>query len=102
MSVELVNVRTKDGVRLDGSWLKPASPGKSQFPVDVMILHHGVAGNFYGASPFELFYAMGRLNTFPLHLSIRIQMTRILQGENNETISVKGKKPSHIADVATT
>ena len=53
MSVELVNVRTSDGVRLDGSWLKATSPGKSQFPVDVMILHHGVAGNFYGPSPFE-------------------------------------------------
>jgi len=53
MSLELVKVRTADGVRLDGSWLKPASPGKSQFPVDVMILHHGVAGNFYSASPFE-------------------------------------------------
>jgi dienelactone hydrolase len=55
MSVELVSVRTTDGVRLDGSWQRPSSPGRSEFPVDVMLLHHGVAGNFYGPSPFDDF-----------------------------------------------
>ena len=53
MSVD--QIRPKDGVRLDGAWQKPGTPGKSQLPVDVMILNHGVADNFYTESPFEDF-----------------------------------------------
>ena len=55
MNVELVHVETSDGVRLDGVWRKPDAPGKSRFPVDAMILHHGVAENFYGSSPHDSF-----------------------------------------------
>ena len=55
MSLELVHVETSDGVRLDGVWRKPDAPGKSRFPVDAMILHHGVAENFYGSSPHDSF-----------------------------------------------
>ena len=55
MSGEIVQVRASDGVRLDGMWRTPEGVGAGSLPVDVMLLHHGVGGNFYGASPFESF-----------------------------------------------
>ena len=55
MSTELVNVRARDGVRLDGMWRTPEPSAGNGLPVDVMVLHHGVGGNFYGSSPFESF-----------------------------------------------
>ena len=53
MQVELVNVTTSDGVRLDGTWRKPSPENASKLGVDLVILHHGVGGNFYGAGMFE-------------------------------------------------
>ncbi len=53
MIVDLVNVRTRDGVRLDGIWRQPSQEKNSQLGVDVVILHHGVAGNFYHPGMFE-------------------------------------------------
>lgn len=55
MSTELVNARTRDGVRLDGVWHTPEASAGTGLPVDVMLLHHGVGGNFYGSGPFESF-----------------------------------------------
>ncbi len=55
MSTELVNVRASDGVRLDGVWRTPEASSGNGLPVDVMLLHHGVGGNFYGSGPFESF-----------------------------------------------
>lgn len=55
MSGEIVSVRASDGVRLDGMFRKPEASGGNGMPVDVMLLHHGVGGNFYGSSPFESF-----------------------------------------------
>jgi hypothetical protein len=49
MMVDLVNVTTPDGMRLDGTWRMPAVQRASQLGVDVVILHHGVGGNFCGA-----------------------------------------------------
>ena len=46
MLVDLVDVTTKDGVRLDGTLRKPDSGRESSGP-DLCILHHGLAGNFY-------------------------------------------------------
>ena len=55
MSGEIVSVRARDGVRLDGMWRTPEPSAGNGLPVDVMLLHHGVGGNFYGSSPFESF-----------------------------------------------
>ena len=46
MKVDLVDVKTRDGVRLDGILREPVST-PSRLGVDVVILHHGVGGNFY-------------------------------------------------------
>ncbi len=53
MNVDLVYVRTEDGLRLDGIWRKPSADAPSQLGADVIILHHGVGGNFYGLGLFE-------------------------------------------------
>lgn len=53
MNVELVRVVTADGVRLEGTLRLPDSSSASRLPVDVMIFHHGVGGNFYNQTFFE-------------------------------------------------
>ncbi len=54
MQVELVNIQTSDGVRLDG-YLR-TSEAFNSLGLDLMICHHGVGANFYGPSFFD---AMG-------------------------------------------
>jgi predicted alpha/beta hydrolase len=49
---ELVTTQTTDGVRLDGALQVPAEP-TGKLGIDLFICHHGVGGNFYGASFFE-------------------------------------------------
>ena len=51
MIVDLVHVTTRDGVRLDGTWRQ--SGQAAQLGVDVVLLHHGVGGNFYSPGMFE-------------------------------------------------
>jgi pimeloyl-ACP methyl ester carboxylesterase len=53
MHVELVRVVTQDGVRLEGSLRRAESPETDRLPVDLVIFHHGVGGNFYNQSFFE-------------------------------------------------
>jgi len=53
MLVDLVHVKTRDGVRLDGTWRKPDPERVSQLGVDVVIFHHGVGGNFYSPGMFD-------------------------------------------------
>jgi hypothetical protein len=53
MMVDLVNVTTRDGIRLDGTWRKPPVRRASQRGVEVVSLHHGVGGNFYSPGMFE-------------------------------------------------
>jgi pimeloyl-ACP methyl ester carboxylesterase len=53
MIVDLVHVTTRDGVRLDGTWRQPVPGQVAQLGVDVVILHHGVGGNFYSPGMFE-------------------------------------------------
>jgi alpha-beta hydrolase superfamily lysophospholipase len=53
MIVDLVHVKTRDGIRLDGTWRRPHPEQASQLRVDVVILHHGVAGNFYSPGMFD-------------------------------------------------
>ena len=53
MGLDLVSVSTRDGLRLDGIWRKPDPGISSRLGVDVVVLHHGVGGNFYSAGMFE-------------------------------------------------
>lgn len=50
MNVELVTTITSDGLYLNGALRKPADGQSSQLGVDVVVFHHGVAGNFYKRS----------------------------------------------------
>ncbi len=52
MDVQLVNVDTGDGVRLDGYLRTANTSGSARLGVDVVICHHGVGGNFYAPSFF--------------------------------------------------
>jgi len=49
LHVEFVRVQTSDGVNLSGVLRQPpaSAPASSSLPIDVVILHHGVGGNFY-------------------------------------------------------
>lgn len=53
MDVQLVNVETADGVRLDGYLRTAAATASAPLGVDVVICHHGVGGNFYAPSFFD-------------------------------------------------
>jgi pimeloyl-ACP methyl ester carboxylesterase len=52
-NVELVRVTTADGVRLEGALRVPESTETGRLPVDIVIFHHGLAGNFYNQTFFE-------------------------------------------------
>jgi len=51
--LDLVHVLTEDGVRLDGSWYRPAKPKSPVQEVDAVILVHGNGDNFYRSSIFD-------------------------------------------------
>ena len=53
MRGETVSVETTDGVGLDGLLVKPAMEGQSRLPIDIVIMHHGVAGRFYRHRVFD-------------------------------------------------
>src|SRR5581483_7777117 len=53
MQADLVSVETSDGVRLDGALRRPARATEPQLGLDLVICHHGLGGNFYGASFFQ-------------------------------------------------
>ena len=53
MLVDLVQVETVDGVRLDGALRTPRTATASALGVDMMIMHHGVGDNFYHSSLFD-------------------------------------------------
>ena len=50
MIVDLVSVDTSDGVRLNGALRTPEAGKTASLGVDIVIFHHGVAGNFYNPS----------------------------------------------------
>jgi alpha-beta hydrolase superfamily lysophospholipase len=54
MQVELVNTETSDGIRLDGILRRPSNEPDSTLGVDAVILHHGIMGNFYAPSYFDV------------------------------------------------
>jgi alpha-beta hydrolase superfamily lysophospholipase len=47
MIVDLITVKAADGLTLDGILRTPANGANSSLPVDIVIMHHGVGGNFY-------------------------------------------------------
>jgi pimeloyl-ACP methyl ester carboxylesterase len=47
MNVEIVRAVAADGVRLTGMLRQPTAAGDAALPVDVVVMHHGVGGNFY-------------------------------------------------------
>lgn len=51
MLVELIQTTTRDGLRLDGTYQAPASPGAG--PLDVAVCVHGTGSNFYGSTLFD-------------------------------------------------
>ena len=53
LNIELVSVRTSDGVKLDGSLRTPDGSTPTTLGIDCVILHHGTGGRFYGASPLH-------------------------------------------------
>ena len=58
MLVDLVQVTTRDGVKLDGMFHAPpqparAAPGKVAPGVDAFCLVHGTGGSFYSSTLFD-------------------------------------------------
>jgi hypothetical protein len=51
--VDLVQVTTRDGVRLDGAWQAAARP--PEVALDGVCFFHGTGGNFYGSTLFDAF-----------------------------------------------
>jgi alpha-beta hydrolase superfamily lysophospholipase len=51
MQVDLVQVNTRDGVRLDGIYQAPPAPGT--VPIDAFCLVHGTGGSFYSSTLFD-------------------------------------------------
>lgn len=55
MQVDLVQVTTRDGVRLDGSFQVPAAGLTSRPYVDALLFIHGTGGSFYSSTLFDSF-----------------------------------------------
>lgn len=53
MIVDLVQTTTRDGVRLDGMFQAPPTPGAAGLPIDGFCLVHGTGGNFYSSTLFD-------------------------------------------------
>jgi hypothetical protein len=53
MTMEIVQVRTADGVRLDGSLTRPLSGAVRQLSVDCVLAIHGTGSNFYSGHLFD-------------------------------------------------
>jgi alpha/beta superfamily hydrolase len=51
--VDLVQMTTRDGVRLDGAYQAPVRPGAAGLAVDAFCLVHGTGGNFYSSTLFD-------------------------------------------------
>jgi pimeloyl-ACP methyl ester carboxylesterase len=55
MIVDLVQITTRDRVRLDGMFQAPSGPTRSTLAVDGFCLIHGTGGNFYSSTLFDHF-----------------------------------------------
>jgi hypothetical protein len=71
LKLDLIQTTTRDGLRLDGCYQAPTSPGNENRSVDGWVLVHGTGGNFYSSTLFDVlaerFLALGmgvvRVNT---------------------------------------
>ena len=53
MLVDLVQITTRDGTRLDGAYQAPPRPGAANLAVDAFCFLHGTGGNFYSSTLFD-------------------------------------------------
>jgi pimeloyl-ACP methyl ester carboxylesterase len=53
MQIELEHVQTEDGITLHGALRRPASVTELASGADLVIMHHGVGGNFYNPHFFD-------------------------------------------------
>src|ERR1051325_9090956 len=53
MQLDLIQITTRDGVRLDGTLQMPAQRSASAWPVDGFCMIHGTGGNFYSSTLFD-------------------------------------------------
>jgi len=53
MQIELERIQTEDDMFLHGALRRPAVGAASQLGADVVIMHHGVGGNFYNPHFFD-------------------------------------------------
>jgi Alpha/beta hydrolase family len=51
--VDLVQITTRDGLRLDGMFHEPARNARSSVGLDAVCLVHGTGGNFYSSTFFD-------------------------------------------------
>lgn len=62
MLVDLVQIQTRDGVRLDGAWREPGV-SQSDLAIDALCLIHGTGSNFYSSTflgaIIDHFHALG-------------------------------------------
>jgi len=52
-TAEFVTADTADGVCLEGTLRRPPGGRPSELGVDVMVMHHGIGGNFYRSTMFD-------------------------------------------------
>src|ERR1051326_2716875 len=53
MTIDLVQIRTADGLRLDGSLARPSSLASEPLSVDSVLAIHGTGSNFYSGHLFD-------------------------------------------------
>jgi dienelactone hydrolase len=53
MLVDLVQITTRDGLRLDGAFLAPPADTRPIFDLDAVCFVHGTGGNFYSSTLFD-------------------------------------------------
>src|SRR5687767_4051764 len=53
MKIDLEQVQTEDGITLHGALRRPEPRGATPGGVDLVIMHHGVGGNFYNLHFFD-------------------------------------------------
>ena len=51
--VDLIHTTTRDGLRLDGAFQSPATPGRPDRPLDALCFVHGTGGCFYTSALFD-------------------------------------------------
>src|SRR5436190_4291484 len=70
--VDLVQITTRDGLRLDGIFQEPAAKEASPIDLDAICLVHGTGGNFYSSTLFDsIVECLGALGVAALRINTR-------------------------------